>query len=105
MPVFSQAGSCRSDYSTFRQLALTAGVALVVVATANAAGFAIEGSVITTGGGRSFSAGGCLAVDASIGQNAVGVSTGGAFSVRAGYWPAVTKRPDRMFNNGFQECL
>jgi hypothetical protein len=105
MPIFSQSGDCRSGYSPFRRVALTVGVALVVAATANAAGFIIEGSVITPGGGRSFSAGGCLAVDASIGQNTVGVSTGGSFSLRAGYWPAVTKRPDRMFNNGFQECL
>ena len=105
MPIFSQSGDCPSGYSPFWRLALTVGVALVVAATANAAGFIVEGSVITPGGGRSFSAGGCLAVDASIGQNIVGVSTGGSFSVRAGFWPAVTKRPDRMFNNGFQECL
>jgi hypothetical protein len=105
MPIFLQSGSGRSDYSPFRRLALMFGVALVLVATANAAGFAIDGSVITTGGGRSFSAGGCLAVDASIGQNAVGVSAGGSFALRSGYWPAVAKRTDRLFNNGFQECL
>jgi len=105
MPIFSQSRCYRSDHSPFQPLALIAGVALVLVASANAADFAIEASVIAAGGGRSSSAGGCLKVDASIGQDTVGLSAGGSFSVRAGFWPAIAKRPDSLFNNGFQECL
>ena len=105
MLIFSQSGCCRSFYSSFHQLALMVGAALVLVATANAAEFAIEASHVTAGGGRSTSAGGCLAVDASIGQDTLGQSTGGAFSIRAGFWPAVAKRSDSLFNNAFEECL
>jgi len=105
MPIFSQSGCHRSVYSPFQQLALMVGAALVLVAAANADEFAIEASHVSAGGGRSSSAGGCLAVDASIGQDTLGQSAGGSFSIRAGFWPAVAKRSDSLFNNGFQECL
>ena len=105
MPIFSQPGCYRPGYSLFRQSTLIAGSALVLLATANAAEFAIEASHVTAGGGRSSSAGGCLVVDASIGQDTLGQSDGGPFSIRAGFWPVVAKRSDSLFNNGFQECL
>jgi hypothetical protein len=79
--------------SPMQRLALCAGIALVLAATAQAADFAIDASLIAAGGGHSRSAGGCLAVDASIGQHTVGESEGGAFSVRAGFWPALADRP------------
>lgn len=59
MPILSPSGCSRLDYSPFHRLALMVGVALVLVATANAAGFAIDASVIAAGGGHSSSAGGC----------------------------------------------
>ena len=105
MPIVSQSGSYRTVHSTFQQLALLVGAALVLVATANAAGFAIDASHVTAGGGRSSSAGGCLRLDASIGQDTLGVSAGGSFAVHAGFWPAIAKQSDALFNNGFQECL
>ena len=105
MPMFSQSGRFRPVYSRFRQSALMVGAALVLVASASAAEFVIEASHITAGGGHSSSAGGCLAVDASIGQDTLGQSTGGSFSIRAGFWPAIAKPSDFLFNNGFQECL
>ena len=95
----------RAGRPTRRRLALCAGLVLVLAATAQAADFAIEASLIAGGGGHSRSAGGCLAVDASIGQHTVGESTGGAFSVRAGFWPALADRPtDSLFHNAFEEC-
>ncbi len=91
--------------SRLRRLALCAGVALALVATAQAADFAIEASLVAGGGGHSRSPGGCLAIDASIGQHTVGEATGGAFSVRAGFWPALADRPtDSLFHNAFEEC-
>jgi hypothetical protein len=105
MPILSLSGCDRSGHSRFRRPALVVGAALVLAATANAAEFAIEASVIAAGGGHSSSAGGCLAVDASVGQDIAGLSEGGSFSLRSGFWPAVGDRPtDALFNNGFQEC-
>jgi hypothetical protein len=94
-----------SGHSRFRRPTLVVGAALALAATANAAEFAIEASVIAAGGGHSSSAGGCLAVDASFGQATVGLSEGGSFSMRSGFWPAVGDgQTDSLFNNGFQEC-
>ena len=106
MSTFSQWRCDLSDYSPVRRLALTGGLVFVLVATANAAGIALEASLISAGVPHSQSAGGCLAVDASIGQVTASQSDGGAFSLRAGFWPAISnRRTDALFNNGFQECL
>lgn len=105
MPILSLSGRDRSGHSRFRRPTLVVGAAMVLAATANAGGFAIEASVVAAGGGHSSSAGGCLAVDASIGQDTAGLSEGGSFSMHSGFWPAVGNRPtDSLFNNGFQEC-
>jgi hypothetical protein len=91
--------------SPLQRLALCAGLALMLAATAQAADFAIEASLVAAGGGHSRSAGGCLAIDASIGQHTVGESAGGAFSVRAGFWPALADdATDSLFHNAFEEC-
>lgn len=61
--------------------------------------------VIAGGGGISHSAGGCRTLEGSIGETAAGVSSGGAFSVNAGYWagPGNAQR-DSIFRNGFEAC-
>lgn len=84
-----------------------AGLAgLVLAALAQAGGFAIDASVIAGGGGTSASAGGCLVVQASIGQDTVGSASVGALTLRSGFWPAVAGHAtDSLFNSGFQECL
>jgi hypothetical protein len=105
MPIRSQSGCDRSGRSRFRRPALVVGAVLVLAAVAKAGDFAIEASVIAAGGGHSSSAGGCLTVDASIGHDTTGLSEGGSFSMRSGFWPALGDRPtDSLFNNGFQEC-
>jgi hypothetical protein len=104
MPVLSPQRD-RPGASRIRRRALLAGAALVLGATASAAEFAIEASVISAGGGHSQSTGGCLAIDASIGQDTAGTSGGGAFAMRSGFWAALADRPtDSLFNDGFQEC-
>lgn len=85
---------------------LVIGAAMVLAATASAGDFSIEASAISAGGGQIRSAGGCLTIDASVGQEIAGMSEGGPFSMRSGFWPAVGDRPtDSLFNNGFEECL
>jgi hypothetical protein len=61
--------------------------------------------VIAGGGGVSHSAGGCRTLEGSIGEAAAGESSGGPFSVHAGYWagPGGGRR-DSLFRNGFEEC-
>jgi hypothetical protein len=61
--------------------------------------------VIAGGGGISHSAGACRTLEGSIGEAAPGMSSGGAFSVHAGYWagPGGAHR-DSLFRNGFEEC-
>ncbi|MEO8672346.1 MAG: hypothetical protein ABI411_13605 [Tahibacter sp.] len=66
---------------------------------------AIDGHVIAGGGGSSKSAGGCLALDATVGESVVGISSAGSFSLSAGYWAGTGSLPrDSVFNNGFQGC-
>ena len=93
-----------SNRRLLRAMVLSAA-ALVLATAAHGGGLAINASLIAAGGGRSESSGGCLAVDASIGQDTVGRSQGGPFSVSAGFRLALVGRPaDSLFNNGFQEC-
>jgi len=106
MSTFSRWCCELSDYSPLQRITLTVGLVFVLIATANAAGFALEASLISAGVPHSQSAGNCLAVDASIGQFNAGQSAGGPFSMRAGFWPAISnRRSDELFHNGFQECL
>jgi hypothetical protein len=47
----------------------------------------------------------CFRVSGTIGQAAPGYSSGGGYSVLAGYWPAVsTIQADEIFSNGFEGC-
>lgn len=82
------------------------GLTLTTAALVQAGGLALDPAVVAGGGARSQSAGGCLAVTATIGQESAASSSGGGFVVEAGFWPAVGGRPgDALFNEGFQECL
>jgi hypothetical protein len=108
MSTFSQWRCDLSDYSPVQRLVLTVALVFVLGATAKAAGvgIALDASVISAGVPHAQSAGGCLAVDGSIGQFTTSQSAGGPFSLSAGFWPAISnRRTDSLFNNGFQECL
>ncbi len=65
----------------------------------------LEGRLITAGGGRSQTPGGCRVVTGSLGEPAAGRSSGGAFTVSAGFWagPGSADR-DVLFTAGFEEC-
>ncbi len=79
-------------------LALLAGCGL-------AAAQQIVAHVIAGGGGISHSAGGCRTLEASIGETAAGVSSGAAFTIRAGYWAgAGSAARDSIFRSGLEEC-
>jgi hypothetical protein len=66
----------------------------------------MSGSVLAGGGGRSTSAGGCLQINATLGQPLAGAISGGTFAITTGYWAMVDSRSrDSLFNTGFEECL
>lgn len=67
-------------------------------------GFVLADGRVIAGGGVAESAGGCLQLHGSLGQDTLGQASGGAFSVRSGFW-AVAPRSDALFHHGFQECL
>lgn len=65
----------------------------------------ISSHVIAAGGGSSRSPGGCRVLEGTMGQAVVGTSSGGAFSVRAGYWAGPgSQRRDSIFSGDFEEC-
>lgn len=65
----------------------------------------ISSHLIAAGGGASRSPGGCRKLESSIGQPAVGVASGGGFTLRAGYWAGPgSQRRDSVFSAGFEEC-
>ena len=56
-------------------------------------------------GGASRSAGGCLALRATLGEAVVGRASGGDYAVTAGFIAATAATPrDAIFHDGFQEC-
>lgn len=90
-----------------RSLQACPALLLAVCAGAAAAGdtFALRGSVIAGGGGTSRSDQGCLRLDGTVAENAVGASGAGAFTLRAGFWggPGHIHR-DGVFSSSFEEC-
>lgn len=65
----------------------------------------ISSHVIASGGGTSRSAGGCRVLEGTMGQAALGSASGGAFSLRAGYWAGPgSQRRDSIFSGDFEEC-
>ena len=66
----------------------------------------ISSHVIAAGGGTSHSAGGCRMLEGTLGQPAIGTSSGGGFTVQAGYWAGPGRqRRDSIFGAGFEGCL
>ncbi len=65
----------------------------------------IDGHVIAGGGGTSRSAGGCLILDGTMGEPVTGQTSGGNFSLAAGFWASVgADKRDTLFNSGFEGC-
>lgn len=61
---------------------------------------------ITAGGGTSASSGGCRRLVATLGEPVGGRSSGGAYTVIAGFQAGLgTSSRDSIFQDGFQECL
>jgi len=84
---------------------LVAVAALVGLASCGLAAAQVVANVSAGGGGVSHSAGGCRTLEGSVGEPAVGVSSGAGFSVHAGYWAgAGGAHRDSLFRNGFEEC-
>jgi hypothetical protein len=65
----------------------------------------ISSHVIAAGGGTSRSPGGCRVLEGSVGEPAVGLASGGAFALQAGYWAGPgSQRRDSVFSGDFEEC-
>lgn len=83
------------------RLSLLAAVVLAGPALAQQ----ISSHVIAAGGGTSRSPGGCRVLEGSLGQPALGTASGGAFTLRAGYWAGPgSQRRDSVFSGDFEEC-
>lgn len=86
-----------------RGVGLAAAIAAAGLLSADAAGQQVSAHLIGSGGGTSRA--GCLTLQASIGEAAIGRSSGGAFVMHAGYPAgAASQRRDAIFNHGFQGC-
>lgn len=86
--------------------AVPGALALCLAVVAQAGGLAIDQAVVAGGGARSQSAGGCLAVTATLGQEPLTPASGGGFTLAPGLWSALAGASgDALFNDGFQECL
>lgn len=86
---------------------VAAALAMSVCAGATPGGdsFALRGAVIAGGGGSSRSAQECFALEATVAENAAGVSAAGEFVLRAGFWAgAGALRRDSVFHDRFEEC-
>lgn len=81
-------------------------MACTLATVSQAGGLAIDQAVVAGGGARSQSAGGCLAVTATLGQEPLTPASGGGFTLASGLWAALAGAAgDALFNDGFQECL
>lgn len=80
-------------------------MAITAPAWLQAGTWSLDDARIVAGGGISASAGGCLSVSATLGQDTLGSSTGGDYSLSAGLWPgSADQRTDALFHHGFEEC-
>lgn len=72
---------------------------------AQAGGLQVTAQVISSGGGSSESAGGCRRLEATLGEPVSGPSSGGPYTLVAGFQASISAGPrDSIFNDGFQEC-
>lgn len=81
-----------------------AAAALACLAVAShAAAPIVANSVIAGGASSSTSPGKCLKLDATVGQHAAGHSSGGVFTIDAGFLPG-RRDNDPIFHYGFEVC-
>ncbi|MGA9423100.1 MAG: hypothetical protein WBW61_12105 [Rhodanobacteraceae bacterium] len=85
--------------------ALAAAVVCALFFAQASAQMAIDGHVIAGGGGSSTSPGGCLHLDATIGEPVTGNSSAAGWVLDAGYWAGIgAGKRNSLFNSGFEEC-
>lgn len=82
-------------------------VLILALASASVAGAqastVLTAGVIAGGGGTAQSPGKCLRLDSTVGQPLTGLSSGGAFSVQAGFLPG-NGNSESIFHSGFEVC-
>ncbi|HEY6942179.1 hypothetical protein [Dokdonella sp.] len=97
--------SC-SRRSRARAAALAVSLVLVasttLLAAPTGAGFALQGSVIASGGVSRATAT-CFDLSATIGEPTAGVASGGGFELVSGFWSAPVVR-DELFRSSFEGC-
>lgn len=72
---------------------------------AQAGSMQVTAQVISSGGGSSASAGACRRLHATLGEPVIGHSSGGSYSLVAGFQAGISAGPrDSVFNDGFEEC-
>jgi hypothetical protein len=64
--------------------------------------YTIDVHLISTGGRRVRTS--CFILNGTVGQAAPGYSSGGSYSILAGFWPATTPVRDEIFFDGFERC-
>jgi hypothetical protein len=64
--------------------------------------YVIGAHLISTGGKRTRTS--CFILNGTIGQAAPGYSSGGSYSILAGFWPATTPVTDEIFFDSFEGC-
>jgi hypothetical protein len=88
-----------------RTIAAIFNVAVALAAGGALAQTLVTGSVIASGGGTSKSPGGCRVLESTLAEPVGGRTSGGAFAIDAGYWAGVgSRRRDKVFGTGFEEC-
>lgn len=88
-----------------RHIAL-ATAALALAALPADAQLSLDAGVMVGGGGISRSAGGCLRLGGTLGEPVSGVSSGGTFTLSAGFSAhSQADSRDGLFNSGFEDCL
>ncbi len=83
-----------------------AAIAVVVGWSAAQAGsMQVTAQAISSGGGRSASAGGCRRLEATLGEPVIGHASGGPYTLVSGFQAGISAGPrDSVFNDGFEEC-
>ena len=65
--------------------------------------YSLGGYVISAGGGHSASAGGCYAIDQTIGQPFASSTSGGHYAIVSGFLPGHVDN-NSIFNGSFEVC-
>ena len=90
--------------NSWLSFAIVAGIA-ATWGVGHAGGLQITAQGIAAGGGTSASDGGCRRLVATLGEPVGGRSSGGAYTVIAGFQAGLgTSSRDSIFHDGFQEC-